>query len=567
MAGGVIPTVSEDTNSRRMYLVLALALIVAAAVIGMQWWLPMHGGVDENGYLMAGKMLAENGTPALRPDYGPDGEVPTFVGDMWLGVGLGTPQERYYTKYPPGVPALMAVAMLAGGESWGPSFAYLLNPAGYCLGLIATYLLVRRLTGSVPALGALVCVICSGPVVRLFTIPGSHGISFGVLAWALYALVSWVQAGGLGMAIAAGLLCGFGGIVRTGELVLLTPLLVAVGGRVKAERSRRAGIEGGAMLAGWGLPFVVAAAIQTAQLGSWSAYASTGEGAAFSIGYFWDHFSIMLLSLTWRGVALAAPLGVAGLLLLLRYNWRVGAVLLTWVGANVVLYTAYYWAPLSEFNVYARFFLPSYPALVAGAAGLFVWPAARGGFASLAVMAALLLGVVSGGATVYANWVWARVEVISRNVLESRINWTAERVPADAVLLCDELDMLNHLQFASAYRLYDFRLFRAEQLTDLVDNNELNSLQRARKEYLRDRFLSRGQAGLTEMRDRMVAGYIKAGRRVFVFSGPLDQWESWAGLGAYGLAIRPSGEVVTPRPPLPIVPARWKLQEIVPATP
>lgn len=67
------------------------------------------------------------------------------------------------------------------------------------------------------------------------------------------------------------------------------------------------------------------------------------------------------------------------------------------------------------------------------------------------------------------------------------INWTAERVPADAVLLCDELDMLNHLQFASAYRLYDFRLFRAEQLTDLVDNNELNSLQRARKEYLRDR--------------------------------------------------------------------------------
>lgn len=47
----------------------------------------------------------------------------------------------------------------------------------------------------------------------------------------------------------------------------------------------------------------------------------------------------------------------------------------------------------------------------------------------------------------------------------------------------------------------------------------------------------------------------------------IDQWESLAGLGAYGLAIRPSGEVVTPRPPLPIVPARWKLQEIVPATP
>ena len=84
--------------------------------------------------------------------------------------------------------------------------------------------------------------------------------------------------------------------------------------------------------------------------------------------------------------------------------------------------------------------------------------------------------MVCGAVTINNNLAWARLEVITRNVLEKRILWLEERVPPDSVLLCDELDMLNHLQFASNLMLYDFRLFSEPHIAELANATELNSL-------------------------------------------------------------------------------------------
>jgi hypothetical protein len=333
------------------------------------------------------------------------------------------------------------------------------------------------------------------------------------------------------------------------------------------HRSRRSLLESATLLVAWAVPVAIAAVVQYRELGTWSAYSATGEQSAFSLAYFREHLGTMLSSMTWRGVFVAFPAGLIGLVLLFRYHWQLAAVLLTWVLANLILYTSYYWAPLSDYNVYARFFLPSYPALLVCAMGLFVWPAARTRMLPVLAGVAVVVGVLCGTMTLLNNWVWANIEVIGRNNLEKRGVWVQQQVPPDAVFLCDEIDMLDHLQFASSLMLYDFRLFSAEELKSLVNDDRINSLAASRKQYLRDHFLSRGQEGLTALRNKMIADHKAAGHQVFVFSGPNDQWQSWDGLAQYGLQIKFLGEQRVPEPYLPVIATHWKLQEIVPINP
>ena len=71
-----------------------------------------------------------------------------FVGRMWVGADLGTPQERYYPKYPIGLPALVATSLWIGGDTWGPIIVYWINPVAMTLAVLATFLLVRLVAGS-----------------------------------------------------------------------------------------------------------------------------------------------------------------------------------------------------------------------------------------------------------------------------------------------------------------------------------------------------------------------------------------------------------------------------------
>ena len=103
------------TESRRRRLAFGgLAVAGAAAFLwfAAQYLVTAHGGTDQNGYLVGGRLLAEHGSMALRPvnPVTGVGDPFLFVGQMWVGVDLNGPEERYYPKYPMGLPALVAVA-------------------------------------------------------------------------------------------------------------------------------------------------------------------------------------------------------------------------------------------------------------------------------------------------------------------------------------------------------------------------------------------------------------------------------------------------------------------------
>ncbi len=524
-----------------MYFVLALFLVGTIALLAWQWWTPFEGGVDENGYLVAGRTLAERGRLALVPAKSPGGECSTFVGDMWVGADVGTPRERYYPKYPPGFPLLVAVCWKIGGIDTGRTLAYLLNPLGYCVALLGIFALTRALVSSFAGVVAIVCVVLSAPVMRLFNVPGSHGISIALLAWAAFILVRWLDEGRWWQAIVVGVLSGYAAIVRSGEGILVLPLLVALALNWK---DRRRLLQGIAMLGIWALPVAAAALAQKAATGSWTGYATTGEDSAFGFSYLIANARYTLEGLLESGFGFMFPLGLAGLILLAWHRRNVGIVLLVWVLANVLVYAFYYWAPNNDLVIRGRFNLPSYGPAVAGTLFLVVSLArcAAPGARWLANTAVIIISLGSIAYVLDHGLAWARTDVIAKLNLEERLVWVQERIEPDAVLLCDETDMLDHLQFASNLTLHDFRPFNEQALQYLVDNDRLNSLDRHRRKYLRERYLSLRQAGMIQLRDQMISGYIARGRKVYAFEGPRRAFLGWGSLKQHGLVATRIGD-------------------------
>ena len=94
---------AEESTLRRLGLFApAMLLIVTFFWTTQQWWVPAHGGVDQNGYLVGGKQLALTGSMALRPRSPVDGTIDPFqfVGKMWVAADLGTPNDAITPNIP-----------------------------------------------------------------------------------------------------------------------------------------------------------------------------------------------------------------------------------------------------------------------------------------------------------------------------------------------------------------------------------------------------------------------------------------------------------------------------------
>src|SRR5206468_2925390 len=103
---------------RRVLLALAVVLAAGFFLATRGYWVAADPGVDENAYLVAGKLLAQTGSPGFVP---PDPY--SLVGKMWIG----TREGRFYPKYPLGQPRQLPLlhhlgdappaALVADGEA------------------------------------------------------------------------------------------------------------------------------------------------------------------------------------------------------------------------------------------------------------------------------------------------------------------------------------------------------------------------------------------------------------------------------------------------------------------
>jgi hypothetical protein len=72
----------EPAWKRTLYIVVAAVVLACFVYATHSFWAPAHPGVDHNGYLVGGKMLAQRFSPGMKPN-----EPYAFVGWMWVRCG------------------------------------------------------------------------------------------------------------------------------------------------------------------------------------------------------------------------------------------------------------------------------------------------------------------------------------------------------------------------------------------------------------------------------------------------------------------------------------------------
>ncbi len=555
---GVIDALAQESRLRRIAtLALTGAMAVVFFYVILGYWVPVHQGVDQNGYLVGGKFIAEYGSMAYQPRRLGSGEIDPFqfVGRMWVGFDLGTPNERYLPKYPVGLPLIYAGAMKIGGPERGVVLAYLVSPIAMALSLIGVHLLARLLLGSVPAFGVALLVATSPVALSCTNNPNSHATSLVLVIWGMYLLVRWWLHGGMWAAILSGLLIGSAVSIRYTEGMLILPIALVAMFRLRQVgwRDGRAWGQSVALGLAWAAPVVALAWHNRVAMGAWTGYDPTNESTGFAWKYFVQNWDTMLRLMYQTGMTLVFPLAVAGLAAGFVWNWRVATFLASWVVPCLLLYTAYYWAPEGLTIGYTRFFLTIFPALGICAFGLLLWPASHlpaadevirrrlkyGGAAGLVMIAATSIPL--GIANIHQSMV---ADYTSRLNLRYRSSTVLSQVPAGSVLFSDDVSLLHHIQMASDYVLYSPEVFMRAMLDRMGERNpdEPNGLDPGRAQYLMHVVGDKKQADLDGMRDGIILGAISAGRRVFVFTqGNQPNWAMGPARPRGGAGIRPPG--------------------------
>lgn len=508
---------------------LAVLLVGAFFLASRAYFVPAHSGVDQNGYLVGGRLFAENLSmeyipilPGARSEFDPH----QFVGRMWVGAELGTPRERYFPKYPLGYPLLVAGALWIGGPTWGPVAAYGINPVAMALAIAATYLLAREIAGALPGFCA-TAVFASSPVTMgLATSPNSHATAVCAVAWGMYLLLRWWHAHGRARALAAGLLLGYAATIRYTEATLILPILLVAWFSFRREAWREPCL----LILGWAIPIALLILHNFATMGTVTGYDSTNESLGFSLHYAAENWETMIRQLGGIGLYFIFPFSVLGLLWMFWWNWKQASVLAAWIIPCMLAYVFYYWAPdplaaqqQGVYISYLRFFLKIMPALVACGFWLFarLIELARNTQQPATIAAATLAMGVATCASVAVhlqNSTFAAEDDQNRRLLlQMNTEEILAAAPAHAAIFSADTQLLHHLQFVGDYALYNGETFNKSFVQNLPNlrPDEPQAWEPGRRESLYKRLKDASQPQLDDQARRIINSALSSGRRVF----------------------------------------------------
>ena len=398
---------------------LAAAASVAATAMAIRYGAFVAGGADSYGYLSEAYGWVRG--PLPRPLHVPL-ELPTPSSD-WLQTPLGywpgTAPHTIVPSYPPGLPWLMALAILVAG----PIGPYLIVPLSAGLFVWASYVLARRTAG--PIAGAAAALLAAtSPVASFLSLwPMSDVPSAAIWTGAAACMLAATMSG----TVAAGLLAALGVLVRP-NLAPLTGVLVISILLTSPARGRwlRAAIVAGCA----GAAAVVIALLNARWYGSplLSGYgtpsalysvANVGPNLRHYVAWIVSSQSVLVLLVPLAGLAAAGRGRTVFLIALFA------AVLLCYL-----TYERYdqWW--------YLRFLLPGFGALFAATAcGLaVVWsrvPRPWGPIAASALFAALIVRAASFTAAqqMYGPFMRSEHKYVDAG------DFIARTAPADAVYL------------------------------------------------------------------------------------------------------------------------------------
>ncbi len=342
----------------------AIVLAASAAACGIAFGTYAASGSDAGGYIGAAELFASGRTsfdePLARRVNWP-GATAAFAP---LGFRPEGAPGRIVPTYPPGLSLLMIPARALFGDTG----SYVIVPLLGALAVLATFVLGRRLSGSIAGLIA-AAFMATSPVF-LFQIVQPMSDVPATALWALALALAWN--GSPQRASLAGLLAGLALVIRPNLLPLLLPLAAVVTWSSGAPTRFRQAARLAALAAGLAPPAVALALLQWRMYGSPLA---SGYGASA----FRDFFSLSnvpqnIVDYTRRIAIGETPAIVVSVLALAaiavlrpkhpsRQPSRTPLLLAaTFVATVVLCYLPYgifpdWW--------YLRFLLPAFPALFA----------------------------------------------------------------------------------------------------------------------------------------------------------------------------------------------------------
>lgn len=490
--------------------IIALLLIGAFAWVMHVYWVPVTPGVDQNGYLVGGKLFAATGSSGFRPD-----NVYSFVGRMWIQAADG----RVFPKYPLGLSIIYAAMLKLGGANWGQWLCFTVSPIAMALALVATFLFVRQLVGSFAAVLAVLIVGTSPVTMGLADNPNSHATALCLVTWGMYLAMQWWQKNGLWRAILAGLLIGSAVSIRYTEGLVAIPMGIILLMNLR-PRVRRSWIQSIAMLLAWALPVVSLVVYNWVSFHHITGYDPTNESTGFSFAYFQNNWETMVREMYNTGLFFILPFSVMGLVLMWRWSARVTLVLSIWIIPNLLLYSFYYWAPDNASISYLRFFLTIFPALALAAVWAMKWMVDLAAAQSMRWTPLLAIGVVlliACGMDVHTALGITEPEARIDGSLQAAAREVLTVCPAGSTIFASD-HLLDYLQFAGDFHLYDMQQFDRRQIRRLehIDPTQPNGLQPQRAKALYDRLRDASTRDVIAEQNRLMTESLQKNQRVFM---------------------------------------------------
>ena len=151
----------------------------------------------------------------------------------------------------------------------------------------------------------------------------------------------------------------------------------------------------------------------------------------------------------------------------------------------------------------------------------------------------MVLALPLGVSNIYDS---LKADVIQRQNLQYRARRVMAQVPAGAVLLSEDMNLLHHLQLVADYVLYAPEVWQKTMIDRMGPKrpDEPQPPDPGRAAYLKQLTGNMSQGQLDQLRDQILLGAMGAGRRVFVFSGSGIRGPAgaWRGLSSGKLEMR-----------------------------
>lgn len=550
-----------------------IAVFIVAVVVGLFGWMlsayyvPAYNGTDENGYLCSARRIALTGSPAKFTSH----PLEHVSGNV-----VQVKDDTFYAKYPLGYPWLCAIAYRLAG----PAAAFWVNPILAALALVGIFLLARSMIGAFAGVLAAI-LLATNPMHATFGLTAlSHAGAICFAVWSMYFLWRWLQHGGAWNAALAGGLAAYTYAIRYSEALLAIPVVAIVVWRYVTLPEGATPTERIGFVRQWRreiLALIIGVVVCAGPmwLHHWIAFGAPwkngydlcGESTGFGWKWFQGNWWTMLTRLNTPGLLLLFPLGAAGLAYLAVHDPKRGIMLALWVVPSVLIYTAYYWAPVAEGRGYVRFFVSVFPGFIIGALALLTEVAKPRPSWSVAV--GIYVAIV---ATFNLRETFPSLANLSQQLTTVATTWDIirQRVPEHSTIVAPG-GTLNNIEYAGTYELYSHENFdrkTIEKQAKILADTDPHPFQRDKARALSRVIGDKSDAQLIAMERSLLASNIAAGRMVVVV-GTTDQCRSARGRLGEGFRYDPVtewyqvsfGKEGEPRP------TTWTMYQLQPAGP